>query len=306
MVYKNNFWNQLRKERGLSFSTIAKILNCSNTAVRYYFMGYRMPSTDIVQKLCEGFNVEFETGMQEFRNMYKAYKAGHSQETAPKKVKTATGNGLYGKTNAFKADPNNFWKCTLQTSGKTFRDVAKDTGLGYSSIQMYFRGFVMPSEGVVKRLCDYFSVDYSEGLAEFKAIYRAWGEANPEFEAFRNTYRRKSEGSKSPRRATVQGALTDVAAKLSEPATVDIEQPVIEVENSYVVYAITEQADEILKQLYNKLSYAEFKNVASQLSKVAAYSGSVKDTSLLESIYNVVDCPTFVHIVRVLDQEVAF
>ena len=66
----------------------------------------------------------------------------------------------------------------------------------------------MPSEGVIKRLCDYFSVDYSEGLAEFKAIYRAWGEANPEFEAFRNTYRRKSEGSKSPRRATVQGAFS--------------------------------------------------------------------------------------------------
>lgn len=301
MVYKNNFWNQLRKERGLSFSALGKILNCSTTAVRYYFMGYRMPSLDLVEKLCEGFNVDLDKGMQEFRDMHKAYKAGHLQETTTR-AKPVNGNGLYGKTNAFKADPNNFWKCKLQAAGKTFKDVVKDTGLGYSSVQMYFRGFVMPSDTAIKTLCDYFSVDFDTGRTEFENIYKAWGENNPDFIAHSNTYRRKSGESKSVSQSTE-------VAKLTEPATSDIELSSIKAEcsnASYVVYTITEQADEILKQLYNKLSYAEFKNVAKQLSTATAGLESAKNTSLLESIYNVVDCSTFLHIVRVLDQEVEF
>ena len=298
MVYKNNFWNQLRKDRGMTFSALGKILNCSTTAVRYYFMGYRMPSLELVEKLCEGFNVDLEKGMQEFRDMYKAYKAGHKSTNAS----DGRGKHTAGKANAFKADPNNFWKCKLQASGKTFKDVVKDTGLGYSSVQTYFRGFAMPSDTAIKTLCDYFSVDFDTGRTEFENIYKAWGENNPDFIAYGNTYRRKSGESKSVSRSTE-------VAKLTEPATSDIELSSIKAEcsnASYVVYTITEQADEILKQLYNKLSYAEFKNVAKQLSKVTAYSGSAKNTNLLESIYNVVDCPTFLHIVRVLDQEVEF
>ena len=270
MVYKNNFWNQLRKERGISFSALGKILNCSTTAVRYYFMGYRMPSPDIVQKLCEGFDVDFEKGMQEFKDMYKAYKAGHKTSNSEN-----TGVKSAGRTNAFKKDPNNFWKCKIQAAGKTYKDVVNDTGLGYSSVQTYFRGVSMPSKSAVKTLCDYFSVDYGIGYAEFEKIYNA-------------AHTKESDEPIEP--------------ISPEPETYSI--PELDMD-SYILF-ISSQADEILKQLYNKLTYAEFKNVAKQLSNAAAYSEGAKSTSLLESIYNVVDCPTFVHIVRVLDQEVEF
>lgn len=89
-VYKDNLWNKMRRDRGLTFKDIGAILGVSSETVRRYFIGSQMPRKEQIQVLCEGFNVDVEEGTLEFRKMHKSWKQTQSAKDVKSTIDTVS------------------------------------------------------------------------------------------------------------------------------------------------------------------------------------------------------------------------
>jgi len=170
-VYKNNFWNQLRKERGITFKQIGDILGRSSTMIRYYFMGKQMPPQEHINMMCEGFNVDVEQGTAEFKKMHKEWKETHDKSTT--KPKTVT-----------------FWGQKLKEAKISYKELSEIISVPYSTLKAYFSGFALPNSNTLANICNLLDVDLTTGESEFLKLHTAWGESHPDYEKYGNTYRR--------------------------------------------------------------------------------------------------------------------
>ena len=103
-IYKNNFWNNLRKSRGVTFKYISDILGVPPETVRLYFIGSRMPDAEQIKTLCEGFDVDIEKGTAEFKKMRKEWKSTHkTSDTNNKTSDTEASNVCKSPINIYKS-----------------------------------------------------------------------------------------------------------------------------------------------------------------------------------------------------------
>lgn len=73
------FWNHKRLDCNVSQQELAELLNVSDSTISNWFVGRYMPDNEIIQKICDIFDVDFQEGYKEF------YKA-HDMYRGPKKM----------------------------------------------------------------------------------------------------------------------------------------------------------------------------------------------------------------------------
>lgn len=182
-VYKNNFWNQIRKERGVSFKYIGDILGRSATMVRYYFMGKQMPPPEHIKLMCEGFNVDLEQGTAEFKKMHKTWRESHGKATVKPKV-------------------DSFLKQKVKDAKISYKELSEIVNVPYSTLKAYFSGFALPNTDKITNICNLLDIDPAEGEAEFIRLNTAWGTTHPDYEKYGNTYRRIADKRGTKKKAT--------------------------------------------------------------------------------------------------------
>lgn len=74
-TYKNTFWSKKRVEYDIKLKDIAEAIGVPITTVGMYFTGAYMPKESIVVAICNLFDVDFETGWDEFRKAHEEYRA---------------------------------------------------------------------------------------------------------------------------------------------------------------------------------------------------------------------------------------
>lgn len=63
---KVNFWNALRVDKNIRYKDLAELFDNGVSTWGKYFSGQIMPSDDVIEKLCDLFDVPFEKGKEEF------------------------------------------------------------------------------------------------------------------------------------------------------------------------------------------------------------------------------------------------
>lgn len=72
--FLDTFWNRVRVEAGITCTEVAQYLHLSESGVSNYFTGKIIPSDYTIHKLCEFFNVDYNTGHSEFYRAHQEYK----------------------------------------------------------------------------------------------------------------------------------------------------------------------------------------------------------------------------------------
>lgn len=79
--YLDTFWNRTRVEAGITCSEVGQYLHLSDSCVSNYFTGKVIPSDYTIHKLCEFFNVDYNTGHSEFYRAHQEYKKMKGKES---------------------------------------------------------------------------------------------------------------------------------------------------------------------------------------------------------------------------------
>ena len=72
------------------------------------------------------------------------------------------------------ARKSNFWSEQRVKHELKIGEVASMLGLGEKIMGMYFSGQSMPSDDVVKQICDMFDVPFEKGQLEFQHAHNTW------------------------------------------------------------------------------------------------------------------------------------
>lgn len=118
------------------------------------------------------------------------------------------------KKRAAFARKGNFWSEQRVKNGLQLKDVAQAIGVGEKRAGMYFSGQTMPSEPVIRQICDLFDIEYGEGELEFQHAHKNW---KAEHRA-KLTYSAKKPYQKKPRKTeinSVEDVLEALYGKLS-------------------------------------------------------------------------------------------
>jgi len=268
-VYKNNFWNQLRKDRNVTFKYIGDILGRSSTMIRYYFMGYQMPNAEQIKLLCDGFNVDIEQGTEEFKKMYKEWHDAHPKTSdIPNKSVTPVTKKPHRRSRA-EIDSNNFWRQRVAESKLSFKDLADIIEVPYSTVRGYFCGFVFPPKNSLERICSLFDVPLDVGVAEFEKLNNEWGAKHPDYMKSGNTFKRIVDSGKKSKKSS--------------------KKPAKQIKNTESVPT-------------HSLTIVPT-NTSDSLKLLNAIAEAIPPMELLELVYGNVPCATFIKIYNIMEKQ---
>ena len=69
----NTFWYKVWTESEYTCRDVGKYLGMSGASARSYFIGERIPTREVAEKLCKLFDVDVEKGVEEFNKGYAEY-----------------------------------------------------------------------------------------------------------------------------------------------------------------------------------------------------------------------------------------
>lgn len=271
-VYKSNFWNNLRREREVTFQYIANILGISATMVRYYFIGARMPKPEHIKLMCEGFNVDIDQGTEEFKKIHKDWKANQAKKKSVAKV-DKTSNPIVVKEPKVSTTSGNFWRDVKASAGATYPQIAKAVGCHSATVGAFFSGFVLPKADMIARICKYFGVDVNVGTAEFEKLFNDFGVKNQDKYVRRgNSYKVKSNitGLKRNRKsgkATSEKSSDPIALPDILPTETNLSKymeaiyGVVSYELYTSVYKTCDTLDKLLSCIYGEVDYDLFREI---------------------------------------------
>lgn len=72
---KDTFWNDLRKQKGVTLKAVSAALDMDQATVSHYFTGMKLPSTPTSVKICDYFGIDYATGAAEFNKAHEAWVA---------------------------------------------------------------------------------------------------------------------------------------------------------------------------------------------------------------------------------------
>jgi transcriptional regulator with XRE-family HTH domain len=76
----NTFWSKKRVENGFKVEDIASYLEISVQTAGQYLTGQQMPSEDIIRKMCDLFDVDFNEGSLAFQHANKEWTSSRGKE----------------------------------------------------------------------------------------------------------------------------------------------------------------------------------------------------------------------------------
>ena len=79
LAFKDTEWNKRRVDRGFKLREIASYLHTGVGRVGAFFTGQQMPPDDIIESLCDYFDVDFLAGKHEFEEAHKHWDAEHER-----------------------------------------------------------------------------------------------------------------------------------------------------------------------------------------------------------------------------------
>ena len=82
----DNFWINKRKDANLTMKDVCEILNIKKdkSTVAKYFTGEILPTDDVINSLCQIFDVDFATGKHEFEKAYDVWHEKKKSDNAHK------------------------------------------------------------------------------------------------------------------------------------------------------------------------------------------------------------------------------
>jgi len=72
---KDTFWNDLRREKGVTLREMGAALNTDQATLSHYFTGMQLPSTPTSVKICDYFGIDYAIGAEEFNKAHEAWIA---------------------------------------------------------------------------------------------------------------------------------------------------------------------------------------------------------------------------------------
>lgn len=69
---------------------------------------------------------------------------------------------------------DNFWSRLKTERSITTERVAQILNIDSSILSNYFIGFNMPDEKTIRSICEFFKIDYDQGLSEFRQVHSAY------------------------------------------------------------------------------------------------------------------------------------
>ena len=86
---KDTFWNQQRIENGLKLTDIADYVKLDSRKIGGYFTGQFMPPDDVIDSICDMFDIDSVRGKSEFMKAHAAWDAEHHRSV---KLKASVSN----------------------------------------------------------------------------------------------------------------------------------------------------------------------------------------------------------------------
>ena len=174
----NKYWENKRREAGLTLKDIADGISMTKVSVYRYLTGENSPNEETVKKLCDLLNADYEEGKKEFIKQYYQYRNTEgseyfvrSQLERPNKYKNRP-NPPPGKfPRAYK---DTFWNRLRISRKLTGAKMAKDLDVNAPSLYLWLNGAKMPPEKWIKAICEYFDVPLEQGRQEFENAHSTW------------------------------------------------------------------------------------------------------------------------------------
>ena len=188
---KNTFWNRVRVSKGIKIREIAEMFDVSEAIAGLWFTGQRPPKTAIQCQLCDLFDVDYETGINNFTNDHKIWKNERGRFNfiteedleIMKSTKKASKQSEKSSTPGAKIRYSTPWNIRRQESGISIADLATFLNLARCTVSTFFTGRAVPSDKHIQMLCGLFNgLDFDTGKQDFITGHEMWVSANPNTE----------------------------------------------------------------------------------------------------------------------------
>ena len=145
---------------------------------------------------------------------------------------------------------------------------------GISTVASFFTGQHVPNEKIGRQICDFFDVDYDEGVRHFAEAHRTW---QSEKVNGRGDVVVTGKADPSERSARVVLGERDVKVTTSEDVSNhDVEGNIFAMVYGAIPYddfiafmnAVASEGKGCLKHIYGKVSYEVYTRVAKEVSKL--------------------------------------
>lgn len=276
--YHDNFWCNLRIERNISLKVIAEKLGMKTGSVGNYFIGLTMPKDDVIEQICEIFDVPFAQGKVEFYKGCVAYKATYKQgecssnsQPNPEYSEDTLNHKVVKKHNkkavaledktAHKVKHYTAWRNRLNESGVSATELATYLGKEKSTVIKYISGKSRPPKEITQLIADYFHVPYVQAAEEFQIAY----------EQYHNIEHKKPK------------KLADIDAESS----VEIPEVVVSPAKVTRKKISAKKSDMLMKSLYGKVDAETFLAISTK--------GKISESKLRE-LYLTLDYDTFMEL----------
>ena len=243
--------NNLRVDNHLTIRAVAQALGVSEGTAGCWFSNIYPVAEQHVEGLATLLGVDAQTIRE------------CSMEKPKKSSKLKNRPGALSKTDTF-------WAKKRLEAELSIEDVAEAVGAKRSTIGNSFLGVFVPSDELIRKLCDLFDVDFEEGKAEFIKAHN-------------------EKHSKKLQKPLVDITEVPTVTESEKQAEASVN---VEPEDTPSVSPVNLGSD-LLQLIYGKLPYAEFMEIV-----VITKGGYAKDP--LQTLYGRVDFDTFNKIAEVL------
>ena len=93
---------------------------------------------------------------------------------------------------------DNFWTRKNAENGYIFKDIANLLGVCPSTAAYYFCGRILPDDDKIRKLCEFYDVDFAEGKEEFRKAFDSWGESHSDRYVNKGNYYERRNRHTSP------------------------------------------------------------------------------------------------------------
>lgn len=147
------WWNKKRMEQNVTYQELSELLNLSGSKahnISKYFIGDHLAPDEIIQKICDIFDVPFEEGKKHFLEDLRNRKGQDDRYTARGHYKT-------------------WWNEKRVKANVSYKNIIErmDTKHSQAHIVNCFIGKSMPSDYLITKICDIFDVPFDEGKSHF-------------------------------------------------------------------------------------------------------------------------------------------
>ena len=156
--------NERRLKLGLTTHEIGRRMGVTPQAVNTWVLGKSIPRGANLRKFAEILEVTPEWILE----AGKADDAATNTTATTRKSKPGVGKRTW----------RNFWSEQRISAGFTVQDIKElcDIQKDSTTVAKYFTGEIMPSDDIIRKLCEGFKVPYAQGREEFIKANKLWHE----------------------------------------------------------------------------------------------------------------------------------